>query len=93
MLEQAALKEDIEAELKAETSDEGFHDPRDEVEQSGAPTALAGEPPVFEDAEEYQPSLQEELLQRAAQAVASERKSPSPSPYRDEADFDEDSDL
>eukprot|EP00971_Amphidinium_carterae_P239945 4763357-Amphidinium_carterae.1 len=47
---------------KEETSDDGFHDPRDDVEQQ------PGEPALFEDVMEYQPSIQDELTQRAAAA-------------------------
>eukprot|EP00971_Amphidinium_carterae_P022081 435661-Amphidinium_carterae.1 len=74
--------------LKEESSEEGFHDSRDDADQAGGPledtTVRSGAPTVeeaevqpFEDVEEYQLSLEEELLARAAQAVASERASAS----------------
>eukprot|EP00971_Amphidinium_carterae_P181873 3608978-Amphidinium_carterae.1 len=93
MLEQAELKQELDQELQTEESDEGFHDPRDDADESGKPTGPPGEPATFEDVEEYQPSLQDELMQRAAEAVAREKASPSNSPLRDEADYDNDSDL
>eukprot|EP00971_Amphidinium_carterae_P347720 6489857-Amphidinium_carterae.1 len=93
MLEQAKLKQELEDELKAEDSEDGFHDPRDDAEESGQPTNQPGEPADFEDVQEYQPSLQEELMDRAAAAVARERESTPHSTHRDEADYDNDSDL
>eukprot|EP00971_Amphidinium_carterae_P164588 3263037-Amphidinium_carterae.3 len=89
--------------LKEESSEEGFHDSRDEVEQpglpvdvatdaSGAPTVEEADPQDFEDVEEFQPSLEDELLLRAQRAVATERASASDR-IQDEADYDNDSDL
>eukprot|EP00971_Amphidinium_carterae_P342734 6482146-Amphidinium_carterae.1 len=103
LLEQAKFKTELEELLKAESSEEGFHDSRDAADQTGVPpedaTDRSGAPAVeeaevqpFEDVEEYQPSLEEELHARAAQAVASERASASGG-LEDEADFDNDSDL
>eukprot|EP00971_Amphidinium_carterae_P079908 1581046-Amphidinium_carterae.1 len=54
------------------------------------PTVEVAEEPVFEDAEEYQPSLAEELHSRALQAVAAAADSGD---YQQEADFDNESDL
>eukprot|EP00971_Amphidinium_carterae_P350577 6491630-Amphidinium_carterae.1 len=64
---------------KAESSDEGFHDPRDDVEEPG-------EPANGEAAQEHQPSIQAELMQRAAEAVAEARASPERRP-EDDVDF------
>eukprot|EP00971_Amphidinium_carterae_P337677 6474602-Amphidinium_carterae.1 len=58
--------------LKLESSEEGFHDDRDAAapsgvptelgaEQSGVPTVEEADEPVFEDPEDFQPSLEEEL--------------------------------
>eukprot|EP00971_Amphidinium_carterae_P007380 146535-Amphidinium_carterae.1 len=82
LLEQAKFKTELE-DLKEESSEDGFHDPRDAADQagepleevtvgSGAPTVEEAEVQPFEEVEDYQPSLEEELLARAAQAVASE---------------------
>eukprot|EP00971_Amphidinium_carterae_P220492 4377156-Amphidinium_carterae.1 len=103
LLEQAKFKHEMADLLKEESSEEGFHDSRDEVEHpglpvdvatdvSGAPTVEEADPQNFEDVEEFQPSLEDELLLRAQMAVASERASASDR-IQDEADFDNDSDL
>eukprot|EP00971_Amphidinium_carterae_P250205 4966797-Amphidinium_carterae.1 len=103
LLEQAKFKTEMADLLKEESSEEGFHDSRDEVEQpglpvdvatdvSGVPTVEEAEAQAFEDVEEFRPSLEDELLSRAQQAVASERASASDR-IQDEADFDNDSDL
>eukprot|EP00971_Amphidinium_carterae_P048953 964601-Amphidinium_carterae.1 len=101
---------ELEELLKPESSDDGFHDDRDTAGQSGVPTELGTEQsgvptveeadePVFEDPEDFQPSLEEELRARtmqealharASQAVASASASGG---YQDEADFDNESDL
>eukprot|EP00971_Amphidinium_carterae_P073241 1448122-Amphidinium_carterae.2 len=110
LLSQAKCKMELEELLKAESSDEGFQDDRDAADQSGVPTELGaeqtGEPtvdeedePIFEDAEDFQPSLEEELRARdmqaelharASQAVASASASGG---REDDVDFDQESDL
>eukprot|EP00971_Amphidinium_carterae_P300321 5967044-Amphidinium_carterae.1 len=96
LLEQAQLKKELDEELdevlKAEDSEEGFHDPRDDVDEHAHPER-PGVPADFEDVQEYQPSLQAELMERAAAALAKEKAGAPSSPYRDEADYDNDSDL
>eukprot|EP00971_Amphidinium_carterae_P219110 4349689-Amphidinium_carterae.2 len=72
---------------KMEDSDEGFHDPRDDVEPE------PGEPAAVAPAEEYQISLREELLQRAAEAVAGARRSPEPRTFDQDVDFGEEDEL
>eukprot|EP00971_Amphidinium_carterae_P005865 115892-Amphidinium_carterae.1 len=74
---------------KMEDSDEGFHDPRDDVDpEPGLPAAEA-------PAEEYQLPLREELQQRAAEAVAAAKESSAPHTFDQDVDFGngEDSDL
>eukprot|EP00971_Amphidinium_carterae_P167047 3310286-Amphidinium_carterae.1 len=101
LLSQAKCKLELEELLKLESSEEGLQDDRDAAEQSGVPTELVSEPsgvptveeaeePVFEDAEEFQPSLEEELHSRALQAVAD---ASATGDNQQEADFDNESDL
>eukprot|EP00971_Amphidinium_carterae_P057593 1139008-Amphidinium_carterae.1 len=102
LLEQAKFKTEMAELLKDESSDEGFHDSRDEAAQSGLPVEVASDvsgvptvqeaDPHFEDVEEFQPSLEDELLLRAQQAVATEKASASDK-MQEEADFDVESDL
>eukprot|EP00971_Amphidinium_carterae_P175771 3484268-Amphidinium_carterae.1 len=58
--------------LKDESSEEGFHDSRDDertpglpvdvaTDVSGVPTVEEAEPQIFVDVEEFQPSLEDEL--------------------------------
>eukprot|EP00971_Amphidinium_carterae_P339862 6477894-Amphidinium_carterae.1 len=67
-----ALLQAVAPAPKMEDSEESFHDPRDDVapEPGSSATVLAEE--------EYQPSIRDELLQRAAAAVAAARQSPEP---------------
>eukprot|EP00971_Amphidinium_carterae_P302834 6017220-Amphidinium_carterae.1 len=84
-----ALLQAVEPAPKMEDSEDSFHDTRDEeVPEPGAPATVLA-------AEEYQPSLRDELLQRAADAVAAARQSPEPQrTFDQDVDYGEaDSDL
>eukprot|EP00971_Amphidinium_carterae_P154643 3066423-Amphidinium_carterae.2 len=73
---------------KMEDSESSFHDPRDDVPtEPGSPATVHAE-------SECQPSIRDELLQRAAAAVAAERsRAEETRPFEDDVDYGELSDL
>eukprot|EP00971_Amphidinium_carterae_P225449 4471778-Amphidinium_carterae.2 len=75
---------------KMEDSESSFHDPRDDVPtEPGSPATVLAE-------SAFQPSIRDELLQRAAAAVAAERtRAETQRAFEDDVDYGEkeDSDL
>eukprot|EP00971_Amphidinium_carterae_P270951 5376918-Amphidinium_carterae.1 len=71
-----------------EDSEESFHDPRDDVPtEPGSPATVVAEG-------EFQLSIRDELLQRAAVAVAAERtRAEAQRSFEDDVDYGELSDL